>query len=728
MYENNSREQLPKHREIKDYLQILRRRKWIVLLCLAVAVTAAVCYNRLSTPVYEAVAAVIYEEPRINILNAEAARPVLDRSAIINLTEQLKSRALAEELARALPKPIVQALKAAGPLNTNFSQEDLVIRKLQKNLQVEMVPGSDILKIKVTANDPVAAKIIANTYVERIIAWNLRKRREEIATVSDFVEKQLAVFQNKLHAAEEALRVFKEQNRMISLSNTSAEMLRRITDAEVAYNAVKSEREALLQRWSYIEQKKRQLAPSYVQASSPRIQQLKQRLATLEMQHSSLQIKGRAADQPEMLSIKREIELVKEELIQQLLSTAQQENLIDPMSQLRHLLQEEIGLEVNLETHKAREHVLQNILAGYDKEMQALPQQELELARLIREREVNDKIYSILLEKREEVRIAEAGRAGDVKLVDAAQEPVSPIEPKKAKNLALGLFLGLSLGVSLAFFSESLDTSLKSQQDVEEYMKLPVLVSIPAIHPNGATRAIKQDRKAGRSYGGRLLCHLEAGGHIYEAYRSLQTKFSFNGKHALKSILVTSPNAAEGKTLTAINMAQAFARSGIKTLLVDCDLRHPMIHRIFGIERELGLSDVLRNQCVLIEKVARTWAVQLRDNANLFVFPCGTLPPNPYEILNTPRMREVLAEFKRRYDLVILDSPPLMAVTDSVVVGNEVDAVCLVIKSGKTSRDEASRAQKLLENAQTNIIGTILNGIDVKKNGNGHYKSDYYLN
>jgi capsular exopolysaccharide synthesis family protein len=341
---------------------------------------------------------------------------------------------------------------------------------------------------------------------------------------------------------------------------------------------------------------------------------------------------------------------------------------------------------------------------------------------------VNEKIYSILLEKREEVRIAEAGRAGDVKLVDAAQEPVSPIKPTKAKNLAFGLFFGLSLGVGLAFFSESLDTSLKSQQDVEEYMNLPVLVAIPAITPNGATRAAKQVRKAERSYGGRLLCHLEAGSHVYEAYRSLQTKFTFNGKHALKSILVTSPNAAEGKTLTAINMAQAFARSGIKTLLVDCDLRHPMIHQIFGIERELGLSDVLRNQCVSIEKVAKTWAVQMRDNANMFVFPCGTLPPNPYEILNTPRMREVLTEFKRRYDLVILDSPPLMAATDSVVVGNEVDAVCLVIKSGKTSRDEAFRAQELLENAQTNVIGTILNGIDVKKNGKGRYKSDYYIN
>jgi capsular exopolysaccharide synthesis family protein len=199
-----------------------------------------------------------------------------------------------------------------------------------------------------------------------------------------------------------------------------------------------------------------------------------------------------------------------------------------------------------------------------------------------------------------------------------------------------------------------------------------------------------------------------------------------NGSTVLKSILVTSPNAAEGKTLTAINMAHAFAMNGIKTLLVDCDLRRPMIHHILSLNPEPGLSDVLRNNIVSIEKVAVSWALQAPENENLFVFPCGTLPPNPYELLAAQRMRDVLAEFKRQYDLVILDSPPLMAVTDSIVLGSEVDGVCLVIKSGSTRQDVALRAKRLLENSQTNIIGTILNDMDTKA-VNGYDKSHDYV-
>jgi capsular exopolysaccharide synthesis family protein len=274
---------------------------------------------------------------------------------------------------------------------------------------------------------------------------------------------------------------------------------------------------------------------------------------------------------------------------------------------------------------------------------------------------------------------------------------------------------------------ESQDTSLKSPKDVEEHVNLPVLAAIPSIHPNGKRRSRSNSREAERSYAGRLLSQLEAGSHIYEAYRALQIKFAMvNGSTVLKSILVTSPNAAEGKTLTAINMAHAFAKNGIKTLLVDCDLRRPMIHHILSLNQEPGLSDVLRNNIVSVEKVAASWAIQAPENENLFVFPCGTLPPNPYELLAAPRMRDVLAEFKRQYDLVILDSPPLMAVTDSIVLGSEVDGVCLVIKSGRTLQDVALRAKRLLENSQTNIIGTILNDIDTKA-VNEYDKSHHYV-
>lgn len=722
MYETTAQELPGQRADFKGYLQTLRRRKWIVLLCLAVAVTGVALFNEFATPLYEAVATIICEAPKTNLF-AEMGRPAFDRSAMINLMEQIKSRALTKELVQALPEQVIRTFKTSPPATGNFSQEDFVIAKIQERLTLEMVRGSDILQIKVSANDAETARIIANTYVERIIDWNSRKRREEVSSTREFVEKQLEIFQNKLSAAEEALRIFKEENKMTALSNASVDILNRMTEAEAKYNETQTERTALELRQRMLEEKKGDLAPALTIGAEPQTEQLKKRLLDLETRRAALQLNGVTPERPDMVSIQQEIGRAKEQLIRQL-----EDATPIPGDQIRNLLQETITLEMNLETCKAKEQGFKNMLAGYDKEIQALPKQEVELARLTRERDVSEKIYSMLLEKREELRITEAGKFGQVQLLDAARTPLTPLKPRKAKNLALGFFLGLAIGIGVVFMLETLDTSLRSPQDIEERMDLPVLAAIPSIHPNGKRYAHKNGREGQRSYAGRLFSQLEAGSHVYEAYRALQIKFAMvNGSTVLKSILVTSPNAAEGKTLTAINMAHAFARNGIKTLLVDCDLRRPMIHHILELAREPGLSDVLRNHIVLIEKVAVTWAIPVPQNENLFVFPCGTLSPNPYELLAARRMRDVLAEFKRHYDLVIIDSPPLMAVTDSIVLGNEVDGVCLVIKSGRTRQDVALRAKQLLVDSQTNIIGTILNGIDTKV-ANRYDKSYHYVN
>ncbi|MDZ7262179.1 MAG: GumC family protein, partial [candidate division KSB1 bacterium] len=514
MNETNSHEIPPKHSVFLDYLHVLRRRKWTVLLCLAGLVIPVALLNYFSTPVYEAEATIMYEEPKDTMFALDVGQPFYSKSALINMTEQLKSRTLAEEVARVLPRQIIQTLKFPDPPPSDFSEDKFIGRQLQKNLTVEVVRGADILKIKVQANDPTAAKIIANTYVDRIREWNLRKKREEIYSTRDFVEKQLAVFQDKLNTAEEALRAFKEKNKMISLSDASTEILRRMTEAEVSYNQAKAEREALEQRQRYIAQKKQELAPTLTVASSPLAQQLKQRLAELEMQYSSRQVQGLSETQPDMITLKQKIDQTKQDLVQELLKTAQRENLIDPLSQIRNLLQESVTLEVDLETYKTREEGLKRIIADYDVEFQTLPKQELLLARLIRDRDVNDKIYSMLLEKREELRITEAGKIGDVQIIDAAEEPISPIKPKKNRNLALGFVLGLAIGLGLAFFLESLDTSIKSQEDVEKYVNLPVLASIPSIHTNGALSFKKKNHHTVESYSKKLFSKLNGNSHV----------------------------------------------------------------------------------------------------------------------------------------------------------------------------------------------------------------------
>jgi tyrosine-protein kinase Etk/Wzc len=680
--------------------------------------------NQLTTPVYEAEATLIYAEPEDAKFALNADQPFMSRSALLNLAEQLRTRSLAKEVVQALPEQIIAEIRPLAPTPTGSPEDAFIDKYLQENLTVNLVPGTDVLKIKIQANNPETAKIIVNTYAERIIDWKLKRKREEISNIREFVDEQLTVFKGKLDAAEEALLRFKQEQKMISLNESSVEILKRMTQVEFNYNQIKAERAALEQRRRSIEQKKQELAPSFTIASTPRAQELKKRLHELELQHTESQAQGLAENHPEMQALKQNISQVQQELVQELVKTTQRNNLVDPLSQIKSLMQESIDLEVNLETNKAKEQGLKQILAGYEAELQRLPQHELQLARLVRERDVNDRIYSTLLEKREEVRITEAGKVGDVHIIDTAEEPIVASEPKKTRNIVLGLFLGMFFGVGLAFFLESLDTSLKSREDVEKYMNLPVLAAIPTIK-NGKSKTdtlslTKRDPQTPEAIAGKLFSHLNGNTHIYEAYRSLFVNFAFiNTDGGLKSILVTSAGVGEGKTLTAINMAQVFAGSGVRTLLVDCDLRCPTIHKILSLDKEPGLTNVLINQITFDR------AIQGAKTENLSVLSCGTQPRNPSEVLHTKNMRNLLADLKKEFDLIILDAPPLIAVTDSVILSTEVDGVCLVIKSGRTSHDAALRARQLLENSHTRIIGTILNDVDLEK-VYGYRDAHYY--
>ncbi len=719
MHLSNSHE-VPPDSILLHYFQVVRQRKWTVLLCLVLVMIIAIMVNYFSTPVYEAEATIIYEEPKDTMFALDIGQVFVNKSPLVNLIQQLKSRTLAKEVAKALPLEIVQTFDLPDPLPPDFSPEKIISGRLRGSLSVDMVQGSDILKIKVRANNPKAAKVIANTYVEIMIDLNVRKKREEISSVRDFLEKQLIVFQDKLNVAEDSLRLFMEKNKITTLSDASTEILNRLTNTEATFNTAKTERMALEQRQRHIEQKKQELAPSLTVASNSLTQRLQQKLLELELQYSTLQAQGVSGDQAEVLALKQKISQAKQELIQELLKIAQQNELIDPLSQIRNLLQESITIEVDLATYKAKEQALQRILADYETKLQMFPQQELQLARLIRSRDVNNKIYSMLLEKREETRITEAGKIGDVRIIDMAEQPGAPIKPNQRQNLALGFVLGVLMGVGLAFFLESLDTSLKSQEDIEKYLALPVLAAIPTIHSDGTNGTLSFKHKNSiKSYSEKLLSRLEWNPLVYEAFRTFQFNFAFvNADRLLKSILLTSAGAGEGKTLTALNLTQVFGRNGVKTLLVDCDLRRPMVHKALGMKSEPGLTNIL------INKVEPEEAVRRLENHQAYVLPCGTLPPNPSEILDSQKMRDLLARFKKEYDLIILDSPPLIAITDSLVLSNEVDGVCLVIKSGRTHRDMAMKAKRLLESARARIIGTILNDVNLKK-VYGYYQ-DYY--
>ena len=705
-----------------DLANTLRRKKWLLMLCLCGVLAPIVYYNQTTAPVYEAETSIVFEEAREVMPAFDFSGAISRKSFITNQIEEIKSRTLSEEVAIALPLTVTEQFNIPNPLPPGFTREKLVARRIRKKISAEPVRDADIIKVKVQATDPVSAASIANTVSDVLKKRRLKVKREEISGVREFIKAQLKIVGEQLLNAEQALKDYKEENKVTYLDQESKEILRRMTEAEVLYNQAKADRQQTDQRLSYVHRKiaeqRQAIVPSITDITSPWAQQLKQQLVDLEVQHTTLLVQDYAEDHPQVAKLKEQIEHTRRCLSEEMLKIAEGQNIIEPLSQIEDFLKESVSLGVDFHTYRARESALRKIVDGYDKKLQALPEKELQLAQLTRAREVNNKTYMMLLEKGEEARITEAAKISDIRVIDPAEPPELPVKPKKTLNLILGIIVGLTVGVGLAFFTESLDTSLKTGEDVERATGLPTLGLIPTIKEKGRFK----DETA------RLAAHLVSShgpkSAAAEAYRSLRTNMQFTGPDkSLETLLITSAGPKEGKTLTVANLGITAAQFGAKTLLIDSDLRRPMLHRLFGISKEPGLTDVLIESAELHATIHQT------EVQNLWVLTCGTLPPDPAELLASQKMKQLLLQLRGEFHTIILDSPPVIAVTDAVVLGTEVDGVAMVIRSGEASEDGVLRAKTLLENVNAKIFGAILNNVHVENlygRYGYYYRYSYY--
>ena len=394
---------------------------------------------------------------------------------------------------------------------------------------------------------------------------------------------------------------------------------------------------------------------------------------------------------------------------------------IDPMTVTGTILTNIFEYETENKSLKSKTDALGKIVQQYQRDLDTLPEKSLRLARLQRAQTVNSNIFMMLSTKYQENRIAEAGQIGLVRIVDRAMPPKYPISPKKKMNLLLGIMVGLGLGIGLTFLREYMDTSLKSMEDVER-LGFTVLGSIPFITPERTNRN-KQDPNGEISLiESRLITHFAPKSPISEAYRTLRTNIQYTKvDRPIKTVLVTSPGPGEGKSTSVANLAIAFSQMGASTLLVDTDLRRPVLHGIFGQSRTAGLTNVL------IGKAALEEAIKLTKIDNLSILTSGTLPPNPSEMLASQAMERFIQEASNRYDVVLFDSPPVIAVTDAAVLATKLDGVVLVVKSGQSGKDALDRSRVLLENVNAKIFGILLNGVNVNQMyGSYYYYYHYY--
>jgi len=705
-----------------DYLRVFRRQRGILVLTfLAVFISTAV-FSFTTVPVYESkTTLMIEEESGVKKEVFEVTSLIRQETGVKNQVEILKSRTLAEAVIQTvLASPFrKQWIGKESNRGKDGTKMNSMVERLHRSMKVIPIRETEIIEVRVTAHQAALAAFLANTLADQYHKKSLKSSRGEITEVREFLEQQLTNVQRELGESEEKLKEYKQEKRIAALPEETEELVKQLATFEALYNEAETDLNAQEKRLNYMREqlaeRKSHLVDDIARISSPLIQELRKKMAELETIRANYIAQGYSREHPKMQEITSRTEDIKRKLIFESTTLASTElSSSDPLTYSQDLVEKILTVEIEAQSLSAKTNALRGVVNAYSRQLTSLPEKSLELARLERSAKVSENIYLMLKEKYEEAKIKEAGQIGNVRIIDMALPPEKPIKPKKRLNLALGGALGLLLGLSLSLLRERLDTSIRSLQDMEN-LGIPFLGSIPIISENHDRQ--KRVSKKGDSQiteikriASNLVTHFEPKSPISEAYRAIRTNIQFtrSGKPP-KTVLVTSPSPKEGKSTSVANLAITLAQMGTKTLLVDCDLRRPVLHSIFGLKEERGLTHYL------VGRADRDEITKPTPVENLSLIPSGISPPNPSELLASKSMSGLVQELKSEFEIILFDSPPVIAVTDAAVLSTILDGVVLVAACGETSREAVLRSAGVLNNISAKLLGVVLNKVNVQR-------------
>lgn len=711
---------------LAEYIWLVRQGKWIILAFVVASLGASIFVTLRTRPVYQSSATFIYGLS--NMVSQTLDLPSVfwfEVDALKNNQIQIiRSRSMAEAVADSvLRSPDSDSLISvlfdrAVPPPRNL--RDALVGLVAGNISVSVLKDSDFFVLSATGSSPSASAVLANLVVHTFYRRNLEEARGESREVRQFLENQLAAVEAELQQAEIDLEEYKTAQGLVDLSTEARDLVSTLVSLETGATEAATNAGALEARGAYLAARAGEfsegLAEDIQNLNSAFVNSLQNDLAALESARAALIADGIAEDDGALVSIDSQIEARRAALSEALEGLALSAFPDNPTAALQNIMVELVDTEASIRAERTREAELLSRAGEIEARLSRLPAAEMNLARLERNRTVSENVYILLRTKFEETRIAEAGQIGNVTIVDTAL-PGAMILPSKQKNLIMGLLVGLALGIGVVLLRERLDTSLSSPEHVEA-LGISILSVIPRMRkPAGKPRS----RSEGVS--GSVVTLVSPRDPVSEAYRDLRTglRYSRAGK-PLKSVLVTSAGPREGKSTTSSNLAVAFAQAGQKCLLVDADLRRPVAHSLFAVPREPGLSEVVAGLSDIDSCIRKTRI------EGLDLLPCGFIPHNPSELLGSGRMSELLSELEGRYDMIIVDSPPVAVVTDALVLSAEVDGVLLVVGAKLGNKKVVQTALSKLSRAAGYVTGAVLNGFDPLRmyTSYGYYTYRYY--
>ena len=702
--------------ELRLYLTMLHRRRGLVLTCLVVSLLTAGLYNYTARPLYQATAQLLIEPLPSGLLPGRETGSAEPMGADFYQTqyELLRGRVLLERVIGRLDRGPTSELMA-GPLRSPF---DLLREKLgrkalavdatgaplsppleafRSRLTIEPLPGSRLVNLRFAAYDPVLAAQAVNALALAFIEQQLEFRFTTSKEASDWLSEQVATQQKKLQGAEKALQSYREKEGLVTVDETQAlldQKLQSLTGALMNARTDRIAKEAVLIRLRALPP--RELGSFPPIAQSPLVQSLRARLLDLREEEAKLQ-DSLGERHPDLVKLRTRIANLEEQISSEVNTIAR-------------------AVENDYETARQQETALGAELEAAKRAALQANRKGMEFGTLRRGVEQGQKLLRDLETRSQETGLETQVRSTNFRIVENAAVPQAPILPKKVRNYELALLFGLVLGVGLAIFFERMDNTVKTPDDVTQQLGLPFLGMIP-------TAVL--GRVAVDDFGEAELPVVlrEPQSAAAEAYRVIRTNLIFSSPGARgRVVLFGSANPGEGKTTTVANLAASLAQNGARVLAIDADLRRPTLHRHFGLSHTPGLSDAVVGRSKLLEVVRPTTV------SGLSVIPCGYIPPNPAELLGSDSLRELLHGLRKKYDWVLVDAPPILAMADTPVLCPFVDGLVLVVWSESSSRPALRRALDQLERVGGKLTGVVLNKVDLQRNAYyyGQHYGEYY--
>jgi capsular exopolysaccharide synthesis family protein len=675
---------------LRDYLDIIVRRKWIVIIFLCSVVLTVAVASYFITPLYRATATIQLGGIQNNLLSFKDAY-----EGGSNLETQyniLKSHNLAQRVLASFPADYT----ISSPASQSFLKQNdekpkmpVTLGDIRSGLEVVPVKKSDIVNLVFISHDPELASKAANAYADEYVNYTRDSKLGPTQSGSMRLEKEVNDMRNKLETSEKKLNQFVANSKYLySKSDQDYENLltKKLSIISNDLDQASSDRIA---KESVFKEIKNSGIDYEVILRNPTIQNLTMDRIKLETEYSKL-LKIHKPEYPKMIYLKEEIDKINSSI-----ETEKNKVINTVESDYRLALQKEKSLSQSLD--------------AVQKEVNTFQKTMVKFQILNREVTTNRDIYNSLLQRFKEVDISVALTDSDVQIIDRASKPRLPFKPRWIFNLALSIVFGFAGGVFIAFFAEYFDNTVKSEEDIAKASRLPLLGKVPS-SDSSPKKLLKDNTDHNAAFA--------------EAFRSISTCIQFsNADRPPKKILVTSPIEKEGKTLISTSIAMSLISSHEKGIIIDADLRRPDVHELFDIDNSIGLSSFLAGISEFEGLVKKS------PYEGLDVICAGPVPPNPSELLNSTRMKELIEALSTVYDYIIIDSPPVLGMSDSLVLSTVSEGVVVVVKANSTPKEALTQTNYSLRSVNAKMLGVVLNGVEVKKKyAQSSYYSSPYLN